>query len=549
MGLVPYKNEVYLDWSDEKNVEAMQAALKDVGSRLDRSYPAIIGGERVETDGEIVSVNPADPSQVVGRTASATEREADMALDTATRAFETWSRTAPEARARILLRASAIMKRRKFELLAWEAYEGGKPWFEADAQVAEAIDFLEYYAREMLRLKDGVEIYSVPGEESRYTYQPMGVGVIIAPWNFPTAILTGMSSAAIVTGNTIIMKPSEFTSVIGAVVAEIFEEAGLPEGVLNFLPGYGSEVGDYLVEDARTRFISFTGSMKTGLRINELAARQIEHQRWVKRVIAEMGGKDAMVIDDSADLDSAASDIVKSAYGYSGQKCSAASRAILHADVYDEVLDKVVQRAKALKIGGPENAEVNVGPVISEPQFEKVSSYVDVGKQEGDRVLGEDPGDPQRGYFISPTIFEVDREARVAREEIFGPVLSVIKASDFDEAIQEPRSSRAGAPGVQGWQRLLQPQHHRCPRRRPALRGFRHERHRLQGRRPRLPAAAHARQDGGREILMGMSARALSGARQPKRAAYSEVLRPSLARPNLPERMVAACMTGLRAGP
>ena len=198
MGLIPYKNEEYLDWTEEKNVEAMRAALKDVGSRLGRSYPAIIGGRRVETDDEIVSVNPANPSQVVGRTASATEREADMALETATSTFETWSRTAPEARARILLRASAIMKRRKFELLAWEAYEGGKPWFEADAQVAEAIDFLEYYAREMLRLKDGVEIYSVPGEESRYTYQPMGVGVIIAPWNFPTAILTGMSSAAIV---------------------------------------------------------------------------------------------------------------------------------------------------------------------------------------------------------------------------------------------------------------------------------------------------------------------------------------------------------------
>src|SRR5215204_5305584 len=270
MGLIPYKNEVYLDWSDEKNVEAMRAVLKDVGSRLGRSHPAIIGGERVETDGEIVSVNPADPSQVVGRTASATEREADMALETATSTFETWSRTSPEARARILLRASAIMKRRRFELLAWEAYEGGKPWAEADAQVAEATDFLEYYARETLRLKDGVEIYSIPGEESRYSYQPMGVGVIITP--------------------------SEFTPVIGAVVAEIFEEAGLPEGVLNYLPGYGSEVGDYLVKDARTRFISFTGSMKTGLRINELAAKQIENQRWVKRVITEMGGKDAMII-------------------------------------------------------------------------------------------------------------------------------------------------------------------------------------------------------------------------------------------------------------
>jgi 1-pyrroline-5-carboxylate dehydrogenase len=447
VGLIPYKNETYLDWSDEKNVIAMQAALKDVGSRLDRSYPAIIGGERVETDGEIVSVNPANPSQVVGRTASATEREADMALETALTTFETWSRTSPEARARILLRASAIMKRRKFELLAWEVYEGGKPWSEADAQVAEAIDFLEYYAREMLRLKDGVEIYAIPGEESRYSYQPMGVGVVIAPWNFPTAILTGMSSAAIVTGNTIVMKPSEFTPVIGAVVAEIFEEAGLPDGVLNFLPGYGSEVGDYLVEDARTRFISFTGSMNTGLRINERAARQIENQRWVKRVIAEMGGKDAMVIDDSADLDSAAADIVKSAYGYSGQKCSAASRAILHEDVYDEVLNKVLERARTLKIGTPETPDVNVGPVISEPQFEKVASYVDVGKEEGERLLGEDPGDPEKGYFVSPTIFEVGREARVAQEEIFGPVLSVIKARNFDNALEIANDSPYGLTG------------------------------------------------------------------------------------------------------
>ena len=447
MGLIPYKNETYLDWSEERNILAMQTALTEVGSRLDRSYPAVIGGERVETDGEIVSVNPANPSQVVGRTASASEREADMALQTATSTFETWSRTSPEARARILLRASAIMKRRKFELLAWEVYEGGKPWNEADAQVAEAIDFLEYYAREMLRLKDGVEIYAIPGEESLYTYQPMGVGVVIAPWNFPTAILTGMSSAAIVTGNTIVMKPSEFTPVVGSVVAEIFEEAGLPEGVLNFLPGYGSEVGDYLVQDARTRFISFTGSMGTGLRINELAAKQIERQRWVKRVIAEMGGKDAMVIDDSADLDSAAADIVKSAYGYSGQKCSAASRAILHEDIYDEVLGKVLERAGTLKIGVPQTPDVNVGPVISEPQFEKVASYVNVGKQEGERVLGDDPGDPEKGYFVSPTIFEVEREARVAQEEIFGPVLSVIRARDFDNALEIANDSPFGLTG------------------------------------------------------------------------------------------------------
>ncbi len=369
MGLLPYRNEAYLDWSDEANVEKMRAALAEVEGQLDRTYPAVIGGKYVETDGEISSVNPANPSQVVGRTARATEREADMALEAATGAFEGWSLTAPEARARILLRAAAILRRRKFEFLAWEVYEGGKPWAEADAQVAEGIDFFEYYAREMLRLKDGVEIYAIPGEESRYFYQPMGVGVVIAPWNFPTAILAGMSGAAVVTGNTVVMKPSEFTSVIGAKVAEVFEEAGVPEGVLNFLPAYGSEVGDYLVQDPRTRFISFTGSMKTGLRINELAAKQIPSQRWVKRVIAEMGGKDAMVIDDSADVDSAAADIVKSAYGNAGQKCSAASRAILHADIYDEVLSNVIEKGSDLTLFVPYVSEVAVVPVIIERQL------------------------------------------------------------------------------------------------------------------------------------------------------------------------------------
>jgi 1-pyrroline-5-carboxylate dehydrogenase len=447
MGLLPYKNEPYLDWSDESNQKAMRAALGEVGNSLGKSYPLIIGGKAVETDREIPSVNPSNPSQVVGRVGRATEREADMALEAATKTFDSWSKTGPEARARILLRAAAIMRRRKFEMLAWEVHEGGKPWNEADAQVAEAIDFLEYYAREMLRLKDGVDIYSVPGEESRYFYQPMGVGVIIAPWNFPTAILTGMSSAAIVTGNTIVMKPSEYTSVLGAKVAEIFDEAGLPVGVLNFCPGYGSEVGDYLVTDARTRFVSFTGSVATGLRINELAAKQIENQRWIKRVIVETGGKDAMIIDDSADLDAAASDIVKSAYGYSGQKCSAASRAILHRDVYDDVLSRVVEKAEALKIGVPEDANVKMGPLISEPQFEKVSDYIETGKNEGERVLGDDPSDPENGYFVPPTVFEVEPEARVAQEEIFGPVLSVIPARDFDEALRIANDNPYGLTG------------------------------------------------------------------------------------------------------
>ncbi|MGB3633408.1 MAG: L-glutamate gamma-semialdehyde dehydrogenase [Rubrobacteraceae bacterium] len=435
MALPPYSNEVYLDWSDESNQNSMRTALQKVEGELGKSYPLIIGGKEIETDGEITSVNPSDPSQLVGHIASATEREADMALETATKAFETWSRTAPEARARIMLRAAAIMRRRKFELLAWEVYEGGKPWAEADAQVAEGIDFLEYYAREMLRLKDGKGLYSVAGEENQYFYQPMGVGVIIAPWNFPSAILTGMSSAAIVTGNTIVLKPSEYTSVIGAQIAKIFAEAGLPDGVLNFVTGYGSDIGDYLVGDNRTRFISFTGSMKTGLRINELAAKQQDGQRWIKRVIAEMGGKDALVVDDSADLDAAADDLVKSAYGYAGQKCSAASRGILHADIYDEVLEKVIEKARALKVGAPDAPDITVGPVQNEPQFEKVASYIDSGKQQAERVLGDEPGDPKDGYFVTPTIFETDQESRIAREEIFGPVLSIMKARNFDEAL------------------------------------------------------------------------------------------------------------------
>jgi 1-pyrroline-5-carboxylate dehydrogenase len=221
----------------------------------------------------------------------------------------------------------------------------------------------------------------------------------------------------------------------------------VPDGVVNFLPGYGSEIGDYLVSDVRTRFISFTGSMKTGLRITELAAKQTDRQRWIKRVIAELGGKDAMVIDDSADLDAAARDIVKSAYGYSGQKCSAASRAILHADVYDEVLERVVENARALSIGPPESADVNMGPVISEPQFEKVSSYIEVGKVEGERVLGADPGDGHDGYYVEPTVFEVGADARVAREEIFGPVLSVIKARDFDDALRIANDNPYGLTG------------------------------------------------------------------------------------------------------
>ena len=446
MGLTPYKNEPYLDFTVEENRRALEDAFKQVEGKLGKSYPLRIGEQRLDTDGEIVSVNPSNPSQVVGRTARATEREADMALATATKTFEGWSRTSAEYRARIMLRAAGIMRRRKLELIGWEVYESGKVPAEAVAHVAEAIDFLEYYAREMLRLKDGAPVHSLAGEESRYFYQPMGVGVVIAPWNFPLAILTGMSSAAMVTGNTVVLKPSESTSVIAAIYADIMEEAGLPDGVLSFLPGYGSEIGDYLVGDPRTRFVSFTGSMQTGLRINELAAKP-NGQPWIKRVLAEMGGKDAMIIDDSADPDAAARDIVTSAYGYGGQKCSAASRAILHEKVYDEVLEKVVEQTRSLRHGQPTEPGTDLGPVINQAQFEKISGYIDTGKGEGELLAGGETTDPDSGYFVAPTILGVEPRATVAREEIFGPVLSVMKAKSFEDALRIANDSPYGLTG------------------------------------------------------------------------------------------------------
>ncbi len=449
MGLVPFKNEPLTDFSVEEKREEMRAAIEMVGTQLGKEYPLVVGGKPLEADEQLVSVNPAAPGEVVGRVAKAGEREADMALEAAYNSYQQWRKVAPDDRARIMLRAAGIMRRRKRELSAWVVYEVGKNWHEAEGDVSEAIDFLEYYAREMMRLKDGKEIISRPGEETRYFYQPLGVAVIISPWNFPIALLTGMTGAALVTGNAVVIKPSEYTPVTGAKVAEVMKEAGLPDGVLNFLPGYGSEIGDYLVSDPRTHLISFTGSVKTGLRINELAARQIENQRWIKRVIAEMGGKDAMVIDDSADLDAAAQDIIVSAYGFGGQKCSAASRIILHEDIYDEVLSRVVENAKRLKVGSPvTNPDVDMGPVQNEAQFEKVSGYLEVGKNEGEWLLGEDLGDPQNGYFVPPTLFaDVDPKARIAQEEVFGPVLSAIKARSFDEALKIVNDNPYGLTG------------------------------------------------------------------------------------------------------
>jgi len=451
MAVVPFKNEPLTDFSLPQNREAFQKALELVQSRFGREYPLIIGGERIMTRDRILSINPANPKEVIGSVAKADRELADKAMSAALSAFEEWSRVSPKARARVLLKAASIMRRRKHEFSATMVVEIGKSWAEADADTAEAIDFLEYYAREMYRLSEPQPLTRIPGEDNELYYIPLGVGIIIPPWNFPCAITVGMTSSAIVAGNTVILKPSSLTPVVAALFVEVMEEAGLPPGVLNYLPGPGGSVGDYLVGHPQTRFISFTGSKEVGLRINELAAKTAPGQKWIKRVVAEMGGKDAIVVDREADLDAAAEGIVVSAYGFQGQKCSACSRAIIHQDVYDEMIERIVERTKKLVIGDPRNPEVNLGPVADEAAFKSILNYIEIGKKEGRLVLGGGPAPLAQetgGYFIQPTIFaDVESRARIGQEEIFGPVLAIIKAKDFADAIRIANDTEFGLTG------------------------------------------------------------------------------------------------------
>ncbi len=362
--------------------------------------------------------------------------------------FQTWRKYKPEARADILFRAAAIIRRRKFEFSALLTKEAGKPWREADADTAEAIDFLEYYARQMLQLKDGHKVESRPGEYNQYGYIPLGVGIIISPWNFPFAIMAGTTVAAIVTGNTVLLKPASTTPVVAAKFVEVMEDAGLPKGVLNFVPGSGAEVGDYLVDHPKTRFISFTGSRDVGTRIYERASKVNEGQIWLKRVIAEMGGKDTIVVDSDADLELAAQSIVASAFGFSGQKCSACSRAVVLEEVYDQVLNRVVELTKELTVGDPTPNKHFMGPVIDQNAFDKIMSYVEIGREEGKVVAGGE-GDSSKGFFIQPTIVaDLSPTARIMQEEIFGPVVGFTKAKDFNEAIQIANNTEYGLTGA-----------------------------------------------------------------------------------------------------
>ena len=447
--LPAFRNEPYTDFSVPRNRRAMEDAQAAVRARFGREYELLIGGERLRTGDLLRSLNPANPSEVVGVHHRATAELARRAVDCAHTYFSEWSQTSAEHRIQLLLRAGEIIRSRKLEFDSWLVYESGKTWPEADADVSEAIDFCEFYAREMQRLSGPhVSPVQLPGERGEMHYLPLGVGVIIPPWNFPLAILVGMTVASLVTGNTAIIKPSSETPTIAALFAEVLLEAGFPPKSFCLLTGSGAAVGDVIVEHPKTRFIAFTGSRDVGLRINELAAKTQPGQIWIKRVIAEMGGKDAIVVDGDCDLDQAVEGVAVSAFGYQGQKCSACSRAIVHEQVYDAFLEKLEKRAGTITVGAPDKPENYMGPVISEGARRTILQYIETGKQEG-RALPVGVSVPDDGYFVPPTVIaDVDSKARIFQEEIFGPVLAVTKARDFDHAMALANDSQYGLTGA-----------------------------------------------------------------------------------------------------
>src|SRR5215217_5403544 len=359
-----FRNEPFTDFTKEENAHAMREAIQKVQSQLGREYPLVIGGERINTGDLLESINPANRTQVVGRFNKATKELASRAVEEAAKAFESWKNTPAADRAALLFRVAAIMRERKHELSAWMILEVAKSWPEADGDTAEAIDFCEFYGREMLRYASEQPLTHIPGEQNRLEYIPLGVGAVIPPWNFPLAIMAGMTVASVVTGNTVVLKPSSDAPAIAYKFFELLEEAGMPAGVVNFMPGSGAEVGDVVVDHPLTRYVAFTGSKEVGLRINERAAKVHEGQLWIKRVVAEMGGKDAIVVDSDTDFDEAAAGVVASAFGFQGQKCSACSRAIIVGDAYEPVLQRIVERTSKLVVGDPAEQATGVSAVV-----------------------------------------------------------------------------------------------------------------------------------------------------------------------------------------
>jgi 1-pyrroline-5-carboxylate dehydrogenase len=445
----PFVNEPLTDFSKEENARKMRAAIEKVRGQLGREYDLILGGKRVKTKDKIKSLNPAKPSQLVGLHQKAGREQVEPAMEAALRTFESWSHASVEERASLLFRTGDLLRERKFEFCAWLVFEVSKNWAEADGDIAETIDFCEYYSREALRLAKVELPVQMPGERDSLFYIPLGVGAVIPPWNFPAAIMAGMTLASIVSGNTVILKPSSDSPTIAAKFVELLEEAGMPEGVVNFCPGAGASFGNAVVAHPKTRFIAFTGSREVGLDINKSAATQAPGQVWIKRTILEMGGKDAIVVDADADIDSAVEGVAASAFGFQGQKCSACSRVIIDERIYDKFLEKLKARVEKITVGDPaENP--NMGAVINEGSMKTILGYIEIGKKVGRLITGGGPArNAGEGYFIQPTVIaDIQPKSKLEQEEIFGPVLTVTKAKNFDHALEIANDTEFGLTGA-----------------------------------------------------------------------------------------------------
>jgi 1-pyrroline-5-carboxylate dehydrogenase len=443
-----FVNEPLSNFGDPSVAADFQKALDKVAGELGREYPLVIGGEKITTDAKIRSIDPSNPGTVVGLVSKADRSLAEKSLDVAAKTFLTWRFVPAEKRAQYLFDAARLMRERKHEFSATMVYEVGKSWVEADADTAEAIDFLEFYGREAIRLSQDQPLTKIPSEKSALEYIPLGVGVVIPPWNFPLAIMAGMTTASLVAGNTVLLKPSSDSPVVAARFVALLEEVGLPAGVVNYVPGSGADVGDFIVQHPQTRFIAFTGSKAVGLRINQEAAVPREGQIWIKRAILEMGGKDSIVVDSKCNLDDAVANVLGSAFGYQGQKCSACSRAIIHQDVYDRFVEKLIPKVEAIKQGAPYSSkDIYMGPVVNQAAVESILDYIETGKSEGELLTGgaRAAGD---GFFIQPTVIgDVDPDAVISLEEIFGPVLALIKAKDFEHALEIANNTEYGLTG------------------------------------------------------------------------------------------------------
>ncbi|MGH9580760.1 MAG: L-glutamate gamma-semialdehyde dehydrogenase [Terriglobales bacterium] len=445
----PFRNEPMSDFRKEETSRAMRAALAKVRSELGREYDLVIGGKRIRTKEKIRSINPAKPSEVVGLHQKAGREHAEPAIQAALEAFESWKQVPVEERAALLLRTGDILRARKYEYMAWLVFEVGKNWAEAEGDLAETIDFCEYYSREALRLSNVQPAVQLPGERDLLEYIPLGVGAVIPPWNFPAAIMAGMTLAAIVCGNTVVLKPSSDSPTIAAKFFEALLEAGMPDGVVNFCPGSGATFGNAVVEHPKTRFIAFTGSKEVGLDIHSRAAQPRPGQIWIKRTVLEMGGKDAIVVDADANLDEAVEGVAQAAFGFQGQKCSACSRAIVDERIYDVFLERLKDRVGRMSIGDPAENK-NLGPVINESAMKSIQEYIEVGRKEGRLIAGggraEGAGE---GYYLQPTIIaDVAPTARMAQEEVFGPVLAVIRSRNFEDGLAIANNTEFGLTGA-----------------------------------------------------------------------------------------------------